>query len=150
MTGATGTGTAPTRLRRMAMAIMRGDVTWFKYLFASVVALAADTGAFMLLLHDGLGAIPSAVTGYIIGMAVHWLVSTRAVFAGETASRGTGARQRQMALFVGSALIGLALTTAIVGGGSALGLDPRLAKLAAIIISFQATYMLRRHVVFRG
>ena len=38
----------------------------------------------------------------------------------------------------------------IVGGGSALGLDPRLAKLAAILVSFQTTYLLRRHIVFRA
>ena len=36
------------------------------------------------------------------------------------------------------------------GGGSALGLDPRLAKLAAIAVSFQTTYLLRRHIVFRA
>ena len=50
----------------------------------------------------------------------------------------------------GSALVGLGVTTAIVGGGSALGIDPRLAKLAAIVVSFQTTYLLRRHIVFRA
>ena len=30
------------------------------------------------------------------------------------------------------------------------GLDPRLAKLAAIVVSFQTTYLLRRHIVFRA
>ena len=53
-------------------------------------------------------------------------------------------------LFVGSALVGLAVTTAIVGTGSAFGFDPRIAKLAAIVFSFQTTYLLRRHIVFRA
>ena len=59
-------------------------------------------------------------------------------------------RARQQALFVGSALVGLAITTAIVGLGSGGGLDPRLAKLAAVAASFIATWFLRRHVVFGG
>src|SRR3546814_2523955 len=71
-------------------------------------------------------------------------------FADGAAARGTGERHRQKLLFVGSAFVGLAVTTAIVGGGSALGLDPRLAKLAAIVVSFQTTYLLRRHIVFRA
>ncbi|MEQ1689130.1 MAG: GtrA family protein, partial [Sphingopyxis sp.] len=65
------------------------------------------------------------------------------------ASRGSSERTRQKALFVGSALVGLTLTTAIVGGGSALGLDARLAKLVAILVSFPTIYILRRHFVFR-
>src|SRR3546814_19692316 len=84
-----------------------------------------------------------------MGILVHWLVSSRLVFADGTAARGSGERHRQKLLFVGSALVGLAVTTAIVGAGSALGLDPRLAKLAAILVRFQTTYLLRRHIVFR-
>jgi hypothetical protein len=38
----------------------------------------------------------------------------------------------------------------IVGAADLAGFDPRLAKLVAIVLSFQATYMLRRHVVFRA
>ena len=53
-----------------------------------------------------------------------------------------------VANILASALIGLAITSAIVGLGSYLGLDPRLAKLGAIAVSFQITYILRRSVVF--
>ena len=88
--------------------------------------------------------------GYCAGILVHWLVSSRLVFADGAAARGTGERHRQKLLFVGSALVGLAVTTAIVGGGSAFGLDPRIAKLLAIVVSFQTTYLLRRHIVFRA
>ena len=51
-------------------------------------------------------------------------------------------------MFVVSAFVGLGITTAIVGLGSRQGLDPRIAKAVAIAVSFQATYLLRRRVVF--
>ena len=70
------------------------------------------------------------------------------MLANGVAQRGPE-RTRQKALFVGSALFGLALTTGIVGVGDALGLDPRLAKLAAIAASFTATWLLREKVIFR-
>ena len=40
------------------------------------------------------------------------------------------------------------LTTGIVGLGSRYGLDPRIAKGIAIMVSFQATYVIRKKVVF--
>jgi putative flippase GtrA len=47
-------------------------------------------------------------------------------------------------------MIGLGLTTAIVGLADLGGIDPRLAKLAAIGVSFTVTWMLRNKVVFRS
>ena len=82
------------------------------------------------------------------GIAVHWLVSSRKVFTDSVARQGP-ARTRQKALFVGSALVGLAVTTGVVAGASALGLDPRLAKLVAVAASFAVTWLLRDSVVFR-
>lgn len=129
--------------------VRRGEIRWLNYLLASGLALGSDAGLFLLLLDAGLPPMAASAIGYCAGIFVHWLVSSRLVFADGAAARGTGERHRQKLLFVGSALVGLAITTAIVGTGTALGLDPRLAKLAAIIVSFQATYMLRRHIVFR-
>lgn len=129
--------------------VRRGELRWLNYLLASGLALGSDAGLFLLLLDAGLPPMAASAIGYCAGILVHWLVSSRLVFADGAAARGTGERHRQKLLFVGSALVGLAITTAIVGGGTALGLDPRLAKLAAIVVSFQATYMLRRHIVFR-
>lgn len=131
-------------------AVRRGEVRWLNYLLASVLALGSDAVLFLLLLDSGLAPMPASAVGYCTGILVHWLVSSRLVFADGAAARGTGERHRQKMLFVGSALVGLAVTTAIVGTGSALGLDPRLAKLAAIVVSFQTTYLLRRHIVFRA
>ena len=134
---------------KLIASVRRGEIRWLNYLLASALALGSDAGLFLLLLDGGLSPVAASAVGYCAGILVHWLISSRLVFADGTAARGTGERHRQKLLFVGSALVGLAVTTAIVGGGSALGLDPRLAKLAAIVVSFQTTYLLRRHIVFR-
>lgn len=131
-------------------ATLRGDVRWMRYVAASVMALATDAGLFLILLGTGMAAWSASAIGYSSGILVHWLVSSRIVFADGAATRGSDERTKQKALFVGSALIGLAITTAIVGGGEAAGLDARIAKLVAIAVSFQTTYMLRRHIVFRA
>ncbi|HEX7873411.1 MAG TPA: GtrA family protein [Sphingobium sp.] len=123
--------------------------TYNRYLLASVVALGFDTGLFLLLLHGGLPPVAASAAGYIFGLAMHWLISTRLVFDGGVASEGA-ARTGQKMLFVLTGLLGLTITMAVVGTGHWAGLDPRLAKLAAIVVSFQATYMARRLLVFRA
>ncbi|WP_394730366.1 GtrA family protein [Altererythrobacter sp. GH1-8] len=125
------------------------DVRFVRYVMASVGALAADVGAFLGLLALGVAAAPASAIGYSFGIAVHWLVSSRAVFHDSVAEE-RGARTWQKALFVLSALVGLGLTTVIVGLGDAAGFDPRLAKLAAIAVSFTATWLLRAQIVFRA
>lgn len=118
-----------------------------RYLAASVIALGVDMAGFLALLAAGLAAAPASALSYALGIGVHWLISSRAVFVSGVAARGP-ARTRQKALFVASALVGLALTAGIVGLGAALGLDPRLAKIVAVGVSFAATWLLRARVVF--
>lgn len=129
-------------LRRFA------DILLLRYLAASAVALGVDMGSFLLLLRLELPAALAAAMGYSLGIVTHWLLSSRAVFTRGVAERGPE-RTRQKAMFVLSALFGLALTTGIVGAGDALGIDPRLAKLAAIAASFTATWLLREKLIFR-
>jgi putative flippase GtrA len=124
------------------------DVRFLRYLIASAGALALDMGTFLALLAAGMWPAAASAASYSLGIAAHWLLSSRAVFADTVAGHGPE-RTRQKALFVGSALAGLALTTAIVGFGDVAGIDPRLAKLAAIAASFLLTWLLRVRVVFR-
>lgn len=124
------------------------DIRLLRYLLASAGALAVDVGAFLALLSLAVPAASASAGGYALGIAAHWLLSSRAVFADGVAERGRG-RVRQKTLFVGSALAGLGLTTLIVGTGEAAGLDPRIAKLIAIGASFATTWLLRSRVVFR-
>lgn len=124
------------------------DATPIRYFAASLVALAADMGSFLVLLEMGSSAAPASAASYALGIIVHWLISSRAVFADSVAAGGRP-RTIQKAMFVISAMIGLALTTLIVGAGAALGIDPRLAKLAAVGASFVTTWLLREKLVFR-
>ena len=124
------------------------DVRFLRYLLASVGALAVDMGTFLALLAIGTWPAAASAASYSLGILAHWLLSSRTVFADTIAARGPG-RIRQKALFVVSALAGLVLTTAIVGLGDMAGMDPRLAKLAAIAASFVLTWVLRVRVVFR-
>lgn len=123
------------------------DVRLVRYILASVGALAVDLGSFLLLLSVGVASFAAAATGYSLGIIVHWLLSSRTVFHDSVAQRGT-ARSKQKLLFVVSALIGLGLTTLIVGGGDYAGMDPRIAKVAAVVVSFAVTYLLRKVIVF--
>ena len=124
------------------------DIRFIRYVLASVGALAVDVGSFLALLSLGTAAAPASAVGYSLGILAHWLMSSRAVFQDKVASGGM-ARTQQKALFVISALIGLALTTAIVGVGDWSGIDPRIAKLGAIVVSFFVTWLIRSKIVFR-
>lgn len=119
-----------------------------RYVAASVCALAVDVGSFLGLMVLGMLAAPASAIGYSLGILAHWLLSSRAVFQDNVAAGGVG-RTKQKAMFVISALVGLGLTTAIVGAADLAGGDPRLAKLFAIAISFTATWLLRSKIVFR-
>src|SRR3954451_10813611 len=123
------------------------DQIYTRYIGASVVSLGVDFAIFMAALSLGTPPALAAATGYVAGIVCHWPISSRLVFAAQVAE-SSAARRQQQALFVLSALVGLGITTGIVGLGSRYGLDPRIAKGIAIVVSFQATYVLRRKVVF--
>lgn len=125
------------------------SLTYIRYGAASAVALGSDVGLFLLLLQIGFTPSSASALGYGVGILVHWMMSSRLVFPDCSRPRGAE-RFRQQTLFVGSALVGLAITTLIVTTGSLIGLMPILAKIIAIAVSFQVTYVLRRAVVFSG
>ncbi|HEX5257827.1 MAG TPA: GtrA family protein [Sphingomicrobium sp.] len=123
------------------------DQIYLRYIAASAASLGVDFAIFLAALSVGISPAPAAAVGYIVGIVCHWLISSRMVFVGQVA-QSAAARRQQQALFVLSALVGLGITTGIVGLGTRYGLDPRIAKGIAIVVSFQATYVLRKKVVF--
>ena len=125
------------------------QLTFIRYGVVSVGALAVDLGLFLALLQTGMLSALAAAIGYAAGILAHWILSSRKVFQDRVSERGTRERTQQKAMFVVSALIGLVLTMAVVGAGEMLGVDPRIAKVFAIILSFTLTYLLRNVVVFR-
>ena len=126
--------------------LANGMPTYVRYIAVSGGALGVDLGLYFLCLSMGIIATLAAAAGYLTGVFVHWLLSSRLVFD-DVAKRGL-ARTRQKALFLTSAFIGLGITVAIVAVATRYGLDARLAKLAAVAVSFQTTYILRRTIVF--
>ncbi len=126
------------------------QLTYMRYLVVSVAALAVDLGLFLLLLQMGMLRAwrrrPSGTASAFLSIGSFPAVKCfRIVFL----SAARAERTQQKAMFVMSALLGLATTTAIVGGGEWIGTDPRVAKLVAIAISFQLTYLLRNVLIFR-
>jgi len=118
-----------------------------RYFSSSVVALCADSASFLALLQAGVAPATAAAIGFLLGTVVHWQVSSRVMFAQGVAPAGPE-RHKQMALFLASALVGLVLTTGIVGCAVALAINPRLAKLGAIVVSFVTTSGLRHVLIF--
>lgn len=131
----------PSFARRM----MQG--TFLRYIGASALALWVDYRLFLLLLDMGWMPALASAASYGAGIVVHWLISSRLVFIDGARTAGLE-RVRQKGLFLSSALVGLGLTVAIVWAGDLAGVDPRLSKLAAIGVSFFATYILRKTIVF--
>ena len=122
--------------------------TFLRYFGSSAGALVVDSGAFFALVAAGAPAGPASAAGYSLGIVAHWLIASRAVFIGDVAASGP-ARTRQKALFVLSALAGLAITTGIVTAGAAAGVSLVLTKGVAVGLSFSANWLLRRRLVFR-
>lgn len=122
-------------------------LVYVRYIVASAGALGVDMAVFMAALAFGGAPVLAAAAGYLTGLIAHWFMSSRAVFVGQLADKGA-LRWQQQGMFLGSAFFGLGITMEIVWLGHALGGDARLAKLAAIAISFQVTYILRRKIVF--
>lgn len=128
-------------------AAARRSPIFARYLGASGVALGFDIALFFAGVAIGMPAGAAAAVGYSAGIGLHWWLSSRTVFAAGLATRGR-ARTRQQALFVLTALVGLALTTGTVTVLAQFGLAASVARVAAIGLSFATTYILRRAFVF--
>src|SRR3546814_2046981 len=77
-------------ITKLIASVRCGEVRWLNYLLASGLALGSDAGLFLLLLDAGLSPVTASATGYCAGILVHWVVSSRLVFADGAAARGTG------------------------------------------------------------
>lgn len=59
-----------------------------RYVLASASATVIDLGTFLLLYAAGVYSGLAAVAGYALGTLLHWLISSRAVFADRLAEPG--------------------------------------------------------------
>ncbi len=135
-------------LRARASSVLRGEGfrQLIPYGLVSAVALAVDASLFLALLSWQAPSAAAATLGYLAGLALHFVLSSRLVFD----ARRTGKDQpRLLAEFAASGLAGLAITAATVAVAiDWLGIGAVPAKAAATGLSFFAVFLLRRHVVF--
>ncbi len=117
-----------------------------RYGVVSGLALALDVAVFLLANRATGMPTLAGVVGYACGIILHYHLSRRYVFGSPGSAKS---RHRLFAEFVGSGIVGLAVTAAVIAGAtSLLGLGPLAAKLIAMAASFVGVYAIRRSVVF--
>lgn len=129
-----------------AMLVWR-HFTLSRYLVASIIAFVADTATFFLLLQMRVNISLASAIAYLLGVAVHWYISTHIVFPDKV--KGGVTKQVQGLLFLGSAFLGLGITVAVITEMVAMGISPAIAKGCAVILSFGAVYAIRKWGIFR-
>lgn len=118
-----------------------------RYVLVSFVALGVDTLITLNLTWAHVAPAISAAVGYIVGLGIHWLLSSRFVFA-DGLGESRRARAKQAALFFASGFGGLAVTVAVFTTAMMLGAPALFAKALSVGVSFCVVYLIRRHLIF--
>src|SRR3546814_19502411 len=74
---------------------MPSNSIYLRYVVSSAGALAVDMGLFITMLHFSLPPVAASALGYLGGVAAHWLLSSRAVFANAVVRKGEGRRRSE-------------------------------------------------------
>lgn len=117
------------------------------YVLVSAAACGVDFFVTLSLTASHAPAWFAAASGYTLGLALHWSLSSRFVFARELAPNAA-ARRRQAAMFVLSGLVGLGVTVGIYSAATTQHIGAAPAKALAVVISFALVYALRRYLIF--
>ena len=118
-----------------------------RYVLISGAAFALDFGIFLALLTADANAVAASVAGYLCGTQLHWLLSTRLVFASGV-RQDSVARRRQQVLFFASAAVGVTCNAGIVALSQYFSVPLALGKLAAIGASFVLVLVVRSTIIF--
>ena len=139
---AAGLRLLPERLRPLAL-------QFAGYVAVSGTALIVDVTVYWSLLRVlGIAAM-AAAGGYVCGVLVHYLLSSRLVFAGRLNARGVAAEAPVVARFFMAGGTGMLVTVATVGLlADLLGLHPLVAKMVAAGLSFVTVFTVLRVFVF--
>jgi putative flippase GtrA len=117
-----------------------------RYGAASAVALAADFSFYIFLVSIAVKASLAGVAGYVLGMLVHYVLSSWFVF---DTQRLRKRRRRRFAEFLLSGFVGSALTGVVIALATQfLTAPPIAAKCLAVAISFGVVFAIRRVLVF--
>jgi putative flippase GtrA len=117
-----------------------------RYLVVSAVALGFDLCVYALGLKASLAAAAAGALGYSGGLIIHYVFSAFWVFPDPAGRRPTLAT---LTKFVATGLLGLALTSGLIGTLTGAGLcGPYAAKIVAILVSTVTVFAVRRAYVF--
>lgn len=117
-----------------------------RYSVVSAMAFALDVSVFLSLANSGVPAALAGVTGYVMGMLLHYSMSARFVFKRRAVDKSDA---RLFTEFVASGIVGLAVTVAVIWVAvGAFQMSALAAKVLAAALSFAAVFALRRTVVF--
>lgn len=127
-------------------ALQRVFREWVRYFAASALALAIDALVFVALIRlAGINYLAAAPLGFMLGLAVHYALSTRWVF---NARRLSDARA-EFVIFSLIGVAGLLLNQLIIYAGvEHFALAPELAKLLSAGVSFCFNYGARKLLLF--
>jgi putative flippase GtrA len=114
------------------------------YLIVGGLSFCVDVGVFVLLHAGAVPVIPASIASFIAATAANYVLSTRLAF-----QAGRFRRAVEVTRFVGVVLVGLALNTGFVWlFVYALGVQPTVAKIAAVPMVLAWNYLGRRILVF--
>ena len=129
---------------RGRLAAVSGE--FWRYLLASVVALALDFGLLWLLTSRlGLHYLTSSAISYSAGAVLHYAISVRLVFR----ERRVSDRRKEFLGFFAIGLMGLAANQLVMRAAvEVLEQSYLIGKVAAVGVSFILTFVMRRAVLF--
>ena len=113
------------------------------YLVVGGAAFLVDLSIFITLMKFGFGVLVASTVGFVVGTLVNHVLSVHLAFLG-----GRFSRAHEVARLFAVALIGLALTTALIWVFLVLELTPVVAKCLAVVIVLAWNYLGRRLFVF--
>src|SRR5690606_2547269 len=116
-----------------------------RYVLISGLAFALDFAVFVQLLRLGMTPVAASVVSYLCGTQLHWLLSTRLVFAAGV-RENAAARRRQQIQFFASAAVGVACNAGILAASEAMMIPVLIGKLAATGVSFVLVLAVRATV----
>ena len=119
---------------------------FFLYAMVSALALVVDVAIlYVIATQLALPAYLATALAYAFGLAVHYSLSVRYVF---TYRRLVAQRRAEVVVYALTGVVGILLSAGIVYLGSVFGQTLVVSKLAAIIVSFIAVFMIRKATLF--
>jgi putative flippase GtrA len=117
-----------------------------RYAIMSVLALGLDLSLFLALTNGQVNPSTAGMVSYTAGPMLHYLLSVNYVFDASLAEKS---HIRLLGEFVLTGFVGLLITALVISVATDhVGLPARGGKIAAVLTSFIAVFILRRTIVF--